>query len=193
MLNTSAIHMRISGRPTVYTSVSGDEHPVRMKIQDADAMVRLAGSMEMSTADAIGFAAASDGPFEQGGVFLQSGTTYRIDAVLEAKSPGLLRLELSRLSGPGVVRHDMSRGLNVLPTELVEVNGRKVRAHVNLQGTLWEDTGLGVPVETVRITLSLRESDAIGIESGSVLRMRDVDHTVYSVQRTGARTVKVAL
>jgi hypothetical protein len=193
VLNTAAIHMRIQGRPTTYQPVSGPERGVRAKIQDADALVRLGGDLEISNADALGFVAESDGPFEQGGEFVQGGTTYRIDLIVEARSPGLLRMDLSRMDGPGVSRQDFARGLRVMPTEVVSVAGRQFRVHVNRQGRTWEDQGLGLPVETIRIVLVCKEVDAIGMNPGDVLTLGGTDYTIASALRTGAGTVRISL
>lgn len=195
MLNTAAVFMRIQGRPATYEPVAGPVRNVRVKIQDADALVRLAGDLEVSNADALAFAAEADGPFEQGGVFVQSGTTYRIDLITEARSPGLLRMDLSRLDGPGVSRHGfLAPALRVMPTEPVTVGARTFRVHVNRQGRTWEDQGLGIPVETVRIILTCKETDTIGIQVGDVLTLGGTEYTIAAPpQRTGAGTVRIVL
>ncbi|RDC69685.1 hypothetical protein DLJ49_18780 [Rhodovulum sp. 12E13] len=191
-LNTARHFSRILGRPATYTAPEGGAVSVRAKIEDADAALRMAGQMEMVTHDAVAFVAADVAP-ERGGEIQQDGSTYRVDGIQDAKSPGMLRLDLTRLSGSGVDRWDFSRGVRLMNTEPVEWHGHTIGAHVNNQGVHFEDQGYGVPVETVRTVVLLAVQDDPGISVGDTLTVRGEARTVVKVMRTGANTIRVVL
>jgi hypothetical protein len=191
-LNTAKYHLRAAGRRSIYTAIDGTESVIRAKIEDADVEVRMAESMEMITHDATGFVASDLDP-ARGATLTQNGNVYRIDGIRDAKSPGLVELDLARISGDGLERWDFSKGVRLLTSETIEWEGVEIRAHVNRQGVHFEDQGYGVPVETVRTVALIRASDAPAIAAGDFIAMGGEDRMVEAVKRTGANTLRVVV
>jgi len=191
-LNTARYHLRALGRPATYTALDGSQRALRAKIEDADAEVRMGGSMEVVTHDATAFVPADLDP-ERGATLTQLGNEYRIDGIREAKSPGMLELDLARIAGDGVNRWDFSRGIGLLGAEEIVYEGQSIRAHINRHGVHFEDQGYGVPVETVRVIALIRESDAPAIAGGDFVAIDGQEKVVVKVLRTGQNTLKVVL
>lgn len=191
-LNTAKYHLRAGGRRTIYTSLEGVEAAIRAKIEDADVEVRMAGHMEMITHDATGFVSSHLDP-ARGATLTQAGNVYRIDGIRDAKSPGLVELDLARISGDGIDRWDFSRGVGLLTSEIIEWEGVQVRANVNRQGVHYEDQGYGVPVETIRTVALIRATDAPAMAGGDFIIMAGEDRQIEAVKRTGANTLRAVI
>ena len=103
-------------------------------------------------------------------------------------------LELSRMSGDGVVRFDNSGSIRVSALrEEIEIRGVVVWGSVNEQGLYYEDQGYGVPVETQRLTVDVSVEDGQGVEIGEFVTLRGDTYQIADRQWTGTGKVRLVL
>lgn len=180
--------LQAQGRPAVYTAPGGSPVPVRARVTDADARLRLNRTTAMVASQAIGVMSTSDGPI-RGGIIEQDGSAYRIDGLLSSSVSGLVDLTLIRISGSG--RDNCLAGVNILRRDVVEIDGRTVRAHVNRSGVMLEENGWGNALEVARRFFSVAIDDAVGVSAGSVAIFEGERLIVLEVVRDGLKSVRL--
>lgn len=193
-INLAQMRLKSRGRAATYTAPDDDAMPVPIRaiVQDRDSAIAMGEGLDVVTCDAVGFVAFNT--VQQSGEIEQDRSVYRVDAVGRSKMPGLDRLELSRISGLGVVRFDNSASIKISAmSEVAEIDGVLLSYHVNEQGLYYEDQGFGVPVETQRLTVEFKESEVLNLEIGDTITLRGDTYQVADRQRTGSGKVRIVL